>query len=149
MNKLKLNDLYPSASDKLDYKISTLVEIENNGFIENFSANTLLEKRKRKIKEKLKKYNKILNNCLMKISEYDDNNKTDIIYEIKHEIEYNKNFNYLECINFLQDNLRKRLFDTTIVSKRKIFVTWKYIEIKQEQDKTKSINLSKKSKHKI
>ena len=28
--------LYPSTNDKLNYKISTLIEIENNGFIEKF-----------------------------------------------------------------------------------------------------------------
>lgn len=146
MDRLTINKFCPSINDELDYKISTIVEIENTNFINNFDANTLLKKRREKVKDKFNKYNKVLNECLRKIMEYDEDNKTDMFYEIKHELSFNINFNYWECINFLQNHLRKKLFDTTIISKKKIFITWKYIELKEKNNdsKTKSINLSNK-----
>jgi hypothetical protein len=139
MDSLTINKLSPSINDKLEYKISNLVDMDDSSFIKEFDAKILIRRKKDKLKKKKKSYDKILNDCLRKIMQYDDNDKTDMIYEIKYDMFRDKKFNNLECIYFLQKNLREKLFDTTLISSNKIFITWKYMEI----DNTKSIKIIK------
>ena len=48
---------------------------------------------------------------------------------IKKEILYPV---FLECLKFISIKLRQENFDTIIISSTKMFITWKYIELKLE-----------------
>jgi hypothetical protein len=65
------------------------------------------------------------NECLAKINNAIDINMTDIFYQITEAYFGCKLYNSIECLNFIQDKLRKKNFDTLIISNNKIFISWK------------------------
>jgi hypothetical protein len=61
----------------------------------------------------------------MKINNAIDINITDIIFEISLANFGIKLYNSLECLYYIQKKLRDNNFDTLIISKSQIFVSWK------------------------
>jgi hypothetical protein len=98
----------------------------------DFSSDILINKRQKRREEKLKCYNKMLNYCQNKIIQMDDNMKTDLFFEVVETIPDCKEYDPLECLKFISIKLRQENFDTIIISSTKMFITWKYIELKLE-----------------
>ena len=98
----------------------------------DFNSNDLLNS----IYEKRQKYRNwlvdIYNQCSNKIKQADDDGLTDIIFELPDIILENSSYKHKDAIEYISKNLREQKIDTLIIDKKKIFITWKYIELNKE-----------------
>ena len=142
-SKICVDNLFPSSKNvsgtrgkKLDvdslYKCVTL-DMEPNI---NFSSEILIEKREKRRKLKLTYYKHMLKYCYDRIEHADNDLSTDLIINIVSYVPECKEYNPLECLNYISDKLREQHFDTLILSRTSIFVTWKFIELKKEENTT-------------
>ena len=102
------------------------LNISDEPNIQSFSSNIIIEKIKKRREDKLKQYQKVLEHCQKQIIQTDENLKTDMIFECDIPDSH-------ECLKYIELKLRNENFDTIILSKSSIFITWKYIELKLEQ----------------
>jgi hypothetical protein len=111
-NNISVNDLTPKNNPYVKMTDEFLInKIKYNEYIEKKKINDTYEN----------KYNE----CLMKINNAIDINITDIIFEISLANFGIKLYNSLECLYYIQKKLRDNNFDTLIISKSQIFVSWK------------------------
>lgn len=61
----------------------------------------------------------------MKINSAIDINMTDIFFQVTDAYFGCKLYNSYECLSQIQEKLRKKNFDTLIISSNKIFISWK------------------------
>lgn len=73
----------------------------------------------------------IYNSCCKKIEDADEDNRTDIIFEVP-VTQGNYANKTREALNYISENLKKDFIDSYIINDRKIFITWKYIELNKE-----------------
>jgi hypothetical protein len=112
IQNLNVSDLTPNSNPYVkltdDYLIN---KIKYNEHIEN-----------KKVKEL---YEIKYNDCLMKINSAIDVNMTDIFFQVLDAHFGYKLYNSYECLNLIQEKLRNKNFDTLIITKNKIFISWK------------------------
>ena len=78
-------------------------------------------------------YVKCYNLCCEKIKEANDIGLTDIIFELPTAMFItNTDCSDVNIIKYIDINLRKEKLNTYIINNRKIFVTWKFIELNKE-----------------
>lgn len=105
----------------------------NNMNKKNLNAKDLMKKMKKKYNndnKEIEKYKKFLyQECVEKIDKNFQIGKTDIFFKVPSTHNKIKNYNSLECLNFIQHNLRKNNFFTFIEeNENMIFITWKYLK---------------------
>ena len=84
-----------------------------------------IENEKTKLKEFIKK---IYFDCMKKIKDAINVGSTDIFYKVPLENSEYKNYNSINCLNYIEKKLRKNNFKTFIeIDENMIFVTWKYL----------------------
>lgn len=138
---LCIDDLFPSdnksgvTGKKLDIETLFSNTPLNNDPSITFSSDILIERRKKRRKEKLNHYRQILKYCHKRIEEADENQDTDIFFTVVDTITECKDYCPLECLNYISVKLREEDFDTIMLSDTTIFITWKYIELKKEINK--------------
>ena len=118
----------------------------NTSFINEINTNNIVSKNKccntvddnfiiNKIKYNQKYERELLNEiyeekfkeCLLKINDAIDMNITDIFFKINIAHFGCKKYNSLECLKYIENKLRKNKFDTYIILKTEIFISWKKI----------------------
>ncbi len=109
---LNVNNLVESKSFKSTVDDNYIVKKIKN--IEDYE--------KKKINEL---YNKIYNDCLKKIDDTIDMNLTDVFFIVNDNFFGYKDYRSLECLNYIQNKLRHKKFETLIYSKNIIFISWK------------------------
>ena len=100
----------------------------------DFSSDKLLDKIKKRRKNKLKKFNEMLRYCYQRIEETDNNNDTDLVFSVIENIPDCKEYEPRECLEYISLKLRTQYLDTKILSNTTIFITWKYLELKKENN---------------
>ena len=70
-------------------------------------------------------YIKKNNECLLKINDAIDLNLTDIFFKIQKSYFGYKRYDSKKCLELIQNNLRKKNFETLIYSDTEIFISWK------------------------
>ena len=100
----------------------------------DFSSDKLLDKIKKRRKNKLKKFNEMLRYCYQRIEETDNNNDTDLVFSVIENIPDCKEYEPRECLEYISLKLRTQDLDTKILSNTTIFITWKYLELKKENN---------------
>lgn len=76
------------------------------------------------------------NLCCEKIKEANDIGLTDLIFELP-EVAL---LTYTECkdidiIEYISKNLQKQQLNTYIINSKKLFITWKFLELNKENNK--------------
>jgi len=112
IKNLNVNDLTPS--------LNSYVKLTDDFLINKIKYNEKIEKDKVNQIYKVK-----YNECLMKINCAIDINMTDIFFQVTDGYFGCKLYNSIDCINYIQKKLRKKNFDTLIISNFKIFISWK------------------------
>ena len=70
-------------------------------------------------------YEEKFKECLLKINDAIDINITDIFVTVsKGHFGCKKYYSY-DCLKYIEDKLRKKKFETLIISKTEIFISWK------------------------
>lgn len=98
-----------------------------------FSSNIILEKREKRRKEKLNYYRHMLKYCHKRITDADDDQGSDIVFTVIESVPECKDYDSLECLEFISVKLREEDFDTTILTSTTMFITWKYLELKKQE----------------
>ena len=111
-----------------------------------FTSNILLEKREKRRREKLNYYNQMLISCHKRIKDADDDQASDIVFTVNESVPECKEYNSLECLEYISDKLRKEDLDTTILTPTNMFITWKYLELKKKEKKEHSDKNNKDDK---
>ena len=69
------------------------------------------------------------NQCCLRIKEANNAGLTDILFELPEIIVENSSYRHKDAIEYISKNLRNQAIDTLILDNKKIFITWKYIEL--------------------
>ena len=147
MDRINISNLFPAAVDNnsisnkpLDIhsiinstksnKANILVPVIKKS---NFNLNKIINKKSNRQKLAVLEYKKIFNLVLNKITIADDTNNTSIIYEVTDAIFSCPEYKSLECLNYIENRLRKMYMDTFKISEKSIFICWKNIEENKKQ----------------
>ena len=112
IQNLNVSDLIPN--------LNPYVKLTDDYLINKIKYNEHIEKKKVQDLYEIK-----YNDCLMKINSAIDINMTDIFFQILDAHFGYKLYNSYECLNLIQEKLRKKNFDTLIIKTNKIFISWK------------------------
>ena len=95
---------------------------------ENINTDILVSTRIERREKLFNTYIKYFNICYEKIKILNATNKTDLIYEIPKVVPDCYGYRSVDCLNFIEEKLRKNGMDACRITPTKLFVTWKYIE---------------------
>jgi NADPH-dependent 7-cyano-7-deazaguanine reductase QueF-like protein len=103
--------------------------IESKSFKCNVDDNYIIKKIKNiEIDEKRKMnelYEKKYNDCLKKINDAIDIGLTDIFFKVNTNFFGYKDYTSRKCLEYIQNKLRDKKFETYIHSNTSIFISWK------------------------
>lgn len=143
--KMNIESLMPSkypneyTNGKLDVNTISSKKLVDGEPEKNFNSNDLLKN----IYEKRKKLRDWLVNmynlCSKKIKDADDVGLTDIVFELPDLIMENSQYKHLDAINYIMKNLREEQIDVLKINNKKLFISWKYLELNKEKT-SKSYN---------
>lgn len=112
-----------------------------------FNPDSLIKSRIIKREKLLSAYARCYKNCLERIKMYESMNKVDIFFDVPLQVPECPAYNPLDCIEYIRGKLKSVYIDSYMVSPKRIFITWKYIEInkenalKFEEEREKEVNL--------
>lgn len=138
MDKLNIEMLFNnktnnSSSGALDIK--SLFNQDKRDL--QFTPEELIKKRERKRETLHSNYETYYKRCLEKIEVASSLNKEDIVYNVPKFIADCPEYNPIDCLEYIEINLKNKYMDTFRINKNSIFITWKYIEINYEKMKKK------------
>lgn len=143
MQHFTLNKLFPeqmhSTSGKCNFNLDSISPAINENKTEDMDnemiklTETLLQRIETRRKKKLWYYQNMLKYCREKIIEADNNQITDILFGVIEFIPECKNYNSVECLEYISQKLRAHEFDTFIINDITMFISWKYLELKLEE----------------
>ncbi len=151
-SKICVDKLFPSDNKsgtigkKLDLETIFINTPLNNEPEITFTSEVLLRKIKKRRKEKLNFYKQMLKYCHKRIESADDDQSTDIIFTTVDNIPECPGYDPRKCLEFISIKLREEDFDTAILTDTTMFITWKYLELKKENNKKIVENTNAESK---
>ena len=136
MNNINIKNLFINSEiNQDDFTNSNTLNVynlvESKIFINNLDDDYILNKIKNnEQKEKLRTkdlYETKYRECLNKINDAVDIKLTDTFFTVGDNFFGYKNYNSKKCLEFIQNKLRKKNFETLIYSNKQIFISWKNI----------------------
>ena len=136
MNNINIKNLFiESDINHEDFSNSNTLNVynlvESKVFINNLDDEYILNKIKTNDKnEKVKTkdlYETKYRECLNKINDAIDMKLTDVFFTVGDNFFGYKNYNSKKCLDYIQNKLTKKNFDTLITNSKSIFVSWKNI----------------------
>ncbi len=136
MNNINIKNLFTNNdlntnqfADEQTLNVYNLVE--SKVFINSLDDDYIINKIKNIEKnEKLRTkdlYETKYRECLNKINDAIDMKITYVFFTVGDNFFGYKNYNSKKCLEFIQNKLRKKNFDTLITNNKSIFVSWKNI----------------------
>ena len=105
--------------------------VESKVFLNNLDDDYILNKIKNNVKNEKTRtkdlYETKYKECLNKIDNAIDMKMTDVFFTVGDNFFGYKNYNSKKCLEYIQNKLRKKNFDTLICTPKQIFVSWKNI----------------------
>lgn len=132
MDKISIENLVPNArksagAQSLDIK-SLSNTLNSNDIANTFNADVLINTNKVKREKLLQTYTKYYNHCVDQIVTLNNTGKTDLVYDVPSLVPDCKEYNPLNCLEFIALKLQREFIDTFYIDKTLLFITWKYIE---------------------
>lgn len=131
MDKISVSNLFPSTREFEPLNVNNLYntgEQKSKNKL-NFNIDKLIKLREERKKKIFVQYNKIFNICLNKITLANSLNKTEVTYDIPEAIYGHLDYNVVDCIAFVNEQLENMHFETLIFGKT-IYISWLNIESK-------------------
>jgi hypothetical protein len=135
MEKLNIESLFRCKTNNHTNTLKTLDVKAISQIKKDFDTTTLIESRERKRKKLLEQYVKTHENCLRKIEIANKMGKSDLLYSVTDRIVNCPEYDPINSVEYIKRKLDSEFFDTYIVSKNTLFITWLYIELNQENAK--------------
>ena len=105
--------------------------VESKVFLNNLDDDYILNMIKNNVKNEKTRtkdlYETKYKECLNKIDNAIDMKMTDVFFTVGDNFFGYKNYNSKKCLEYIQNKLRKKNFDTLICTPKQIFVSWKNI----------------------
>ncbi len=125
------NNIQPSHNSNQSNTLNVYNLVESKVFVNNLDDEYILNKIKNNDKKEKTKtkdlYETKYKECLLKIDNAIDMKLTDVFYVVGDSYFGYKKYNSKKCLEFIQNKLRKKNFDTLICSNKQIFISWKGI----------------------
>lgn len=136
MNNINIKNLFiESDINHEDFSNSNTLNVynlvESKVFINNLDDEYILNKIKTNDKnEKVKTkdlYETKYRECLLKIDNAIDMKLTDVFFTVGDNFFGYKSYTSFKCLQYIQNKLRKKNFETLICNNKQIFISWKSI----------------------
>lgn len=134
MDKININNLFPAKNKNNNgtLNVTTLYQTNKSDKTSpiKLSIDELINERDIKKNKAVVYYEKTYNMALKKIKDINRiNSTTDIIYDVV-EAKYGcREYDPLECLNYIEERLRGTYYmDTLKLSNKSLFISWKNIE---------------------
>lgn len=130
MDRISVNSLFPSnyKSEQLNTNnMFNLREIQDKNKL-NFNIEKLIKLRENRKKKIFIHYEKIFNLCLNKIDLANNMNKTETIYEVPNGIYGSFDYKPFDCLEFIEEKLKKMHLDILILNEKTIYISWINLE---------------------
>lgn len=135
MNNINIKNLFINNETQEDFSNTETLNVynlvESKVFLNNLDDDYILNKIKNNVKnEKIRTkdlYETKYKECLNKIDNAIDMKMTDVFFTVGDNFFGYKNYSSKKCLEYIQNKLRKKNFDTLIYSPKQIFVSWKNI----------------------
>ena len=136
MNNINIKNLFINNEiNQEDFSNSDTLNVynlvESKVFLNNLDDDYILNKIKNNVKNEKTRtkdlYETKYKECLNKIDNAIDMKMTDVFFTVGDNFFGYKNYNSKKCLEYIQNKLRKKNFDTLIYSSKQIFVSWKNI----------------------
>ena len=139
MSKITIDTLMPSSSQSyLNKGKIDINSISKDKFINDepditFDSGILLKSIKKKREKIRSKLVSCYNLCCEKIQDADNTGLTDLIFEIPNIISMSNIYTKdIDILRYISDKLKIEGLNTYIIDEKKIFITWKFIELNKE-----------------
>jgi hypothetical protein len=139
MNKITIDTLMPCSNNsylnkgKIDINCISKDKFINDDPDITFDSNVLLKSIKKKREKIIKTCINCYNLCSEQIKDYDKLGLTDLIFQIPNSISMTNTYcKDIEIIRYISNKLKKEGLDTYIIDDKKLFITWKFIELNME-----------------
>jgi hypothetical protein len=136
MNNINIKNLFiDSDINHEDFTHSNTLNVynlvESKVFLNNLDDDYIINKIKnndKKEKNKIKDlYETKYKECLNKIDNAIDMKFTDVYFSVGDSFFGYKNYNSKKCLEYIQNKLRKKEFETLIYNNKQIFISWKNV----------------------
>jgi len=139
---ITIDNLMPSKANiqytdgKIDINSIAKDKFINDIPNKEFNSDILLNKIRKRRNEDRNTMVRSYNLCCDKIKEANDIGLTDLIFELP-EVAL---LTYTDCrdidiIEYISKNLQKQQLNTYIINSKKLFITWKFLELNKENNK--------------
>lgn len=142
MDKISINNLFPSTNDFQPLDVNTLCNPQENKIKNkiNFNIDRLIKLREERKQKIFIQYDKIFNMCLNKINLANNLNKTETMYEVPEVIYGYFDYNSFACLHYIEDKLRNMNMDTILYNEKTIYISWLNLEENIKNSKEKNNN---------
>ncbi|CAH6421683.1 Hypothetical protein KVN_LOCUS413 [uncultured virus] len=133
MDKINIGNLFNN------YKNDKHTSIDTNNIFDrekrsedniknNFSVQKIIQSKHERKNKLTKNYKKIYNICLKRIDLANKLNITEIIYDVPQIIYGCEEYSTIDCLKYIEKNLQDIKFDTLLLNKKSIFISWFNLE---------------------
>lgn len=137
MDRISINNLFPSNNDFKPLDVNSLYNPQEKHVRNkiNFNIDRLVNLREERKKKVLIQYERIFNMCLNKINLANNLNKVEIVYDVPEAIYGSFDYNSNDCLEYIDDKLKKLKLDTLILDNKSIYVSWENLAKKMSKKK--------------
>jgi hypothetical protein len=139
---INIDNLFPSECNtsgtkgkKLDIETIFLNTALNTEPDISFTSDVLVGRIKKRRENKLNYYKQMLKYCHVRIDSADNNQDSDIVFTVLESIPECKDYDSIECLDYISKKLREDDLNTVILNDTSMFISWKNIESKKEYKK--------------
>lgn len=136
MDRININNIFHCKATEHDKPLDvySLYHPEENKINnQDINIEVLIKQQKERKTKIVEKYQKLFEVCLKKIHQENKKNKTDYIFNIPTIIFRCIDYEPEDCLEFIENKLRNNYFDTLILNKTCIFISW--IKIEENRNK--------------
>lgn len=135
MNNINIKNIFIDENNKEELTTSNTLNVynlvESKVFINNLDDDYIINKIKNNDKNEKTKtkdlYETKYKECLNKIDNAIDMKLTDVFFTVGDNFFGYKNYNSKKCLEYIQNKLRKKQFETLICNNKQIFISWKNV----------------------
>ena len=126
MDRISINNLFPSSNNFQPLDVNSLYNVNEQRTKNKITFNidklvSLREERKKKV---FVQYEKIFNMCLNKINLANGLNKNELVYYVPEAVYGYFDYNSINCLEYIEDKLRKMKLETLILDNTSLYVSW-------------------------
>ena len=126
MDKINLENLFNCKTN--NFKTIDVSSLSGK-YEQHFNINKLIETKEHMREKLLDEHIKYYKLCIKQIELTNLIGKTDILFVIDEKKPDLPLYNSFDCLKYIENKLTSNYFNTQIINKTTMFITWEYIEV--------------------